>query len=605
MKKFFQEKTIVDALRNSKIADSFLACLCICKVLHFNSRINYSRWMTFEKSDLVKELVYYFDFETGKLKENDGVGKISIVFAKNFTSAFGKINPVYLAAVCFRKYGIPESVNSIQDLIDYIKAEFCLTEDFCKEVFFLNDVVLPEFTQSFSNVDFENMLKKQNGINEYGSFAISCGPKSVIKNSAGALGASYFQTLYSKMSSKICLITEYPEEYSFLEEDDEKSIAKNFSQKKKFFPSQDIYYGVPGTGKSFRVDAEINAAIKKYNDENPDSQVSYEKQVTRVVFHPEYGNADFIGQIMPKVCEEGGVDYVFKAGPFSKILRKAYLNPSKPYFLIIEEINRGNAAAIFGDIFQSLDRLKNDETSDGETIRNEVYKYKAGWSKYGITNEEINAYILRGAESIEKDSDVDYDSTSEDMPKAAIRIPARGMHFSVNSAIRLPPNLSLYATMNTSDQNVFTLDNAFQRRWEMKQVSNDLKNDDAHLDEKNQYNQPIGSTNVKWGDFRERINEIIMESAEENGLSSLDDKRLGGWFIIPRKIQDSNETEITDEAFAEKVLKYLWDDAFKFDRQKHFGCIKTLEELTKEFKKVGFEIFRDETLSCLQKKRGF
>lgn len=208
-------------------------------------------------------------------------------------------------------------------------------------------------------------------------------------------------------------------------------------------------------------------------------------------------------------------------------------------------------------------------------------------------------------ESIEKDSDVDYDSTSEDMPKAAIRIPARGMHFSVNSAIRLPPNLSLYATMNTSDQNVFTLDNAFQRRWEMKQVSNDLKNDDAHLDEKNQYNQPIGSTNVKWGDFRERINEIIMESAEENGLSSMEDKRLGGWFIIPRKIQDSNETEITNEAFAEKVLKYLWDDAFKFDRQKHFGCIKTLEELTKEFKKVGFEIFRDETLSCLQKNVDF
>lgn len=377
--------------------------------------------------------------------------------------------------------------------------------------------------------------------------------------------------------------------------------AKDFSPKKKQFPVQVIYYGVPGTGKSFRVDAEINAAIKKYNDENPDSQVSYEKQVTRVVFHPEYGNADFIGQIMPKVREEGGVDYVFKAGPFSKILRKAYLNPAKPYFLIIEEINRGNAAAIFGDIFQSLDRLKNDETSDGEMIRNEVYKYKAGWSKYGITNDEINAYILRGAESIEKDSDVDYDSTSEDMPKAAIRIPARGMHFSVNSAIRLPPNLSLYATMNTSDQNVFTLDNAFQRRWEMKQVSNDLKNDEDHLDEKNQYDQEIGCTHVKWGDFRERINEIIMESAEENGLSSMEDKRLGGWFIIPKKLQDSDETVITDEAFAEKVLKYLWDDAFKFDRQKHFGDVKTLEELTKRFKAVGFKIFSDESLSILQK----
>ncbi len=367
--------------------------------------------------------------------------------------------------------------------------------------------------------------------------------------------------------------------------------AKDFSPKKKQFPSQVIYYGVPGTGKSFRVDAEINDAIKKYNDENPDSRVSYEKQVTRVVFHPDYGNADFIGQIMPKVREEGGVDYVFKAGPFSKILRKAYLNPAKPYFLIIEEINRGNAAAIFGDIFQLLDRLKNGETSDGETIRNEVYKYRAGWSKYGITNEEINGFILKGAESTEKDPDVDYDSTSEDMPTAAIKIPARGMHFSINSAIRLPPNLSLYATMNTSDQNVFTLDNAFQRRWEMKQVSNDLKNDDSYLDEKNQYNQAIGSTHVKWGEFRERINEIIVESAEESGLSSMEDKRLGGWFI----------TKFGEADFAEKVLKYLWDDAFKFDRQKHFGDVKTLEELTEKFKTDGFKIFKDDSIGSLQK----
>lgn len=149
--------------------------------------------------------------------------------------------------------------------------------------------------------------------------------------------------------------------------------------------------------------------------------------------------------------------------------------------------------------------------------------------------------------------------------------------------------------MNTSDQNVFTLDNAFQRRWEMKQVSNDLKNDSA------QYNQIIGSTYVKWGDFREKINEIIMESAAENGFSSMEDKRLGGWFIIPKKTKDSEEGKITDEAFAEKVLKYLWDDAFKFDRQKHFGSIKTLEELTTEFKKVGFGIFRDESLNSLQK----
>ena len=376
-----------------------------------------------------------------------------------------------------------------------------------------------------------------------------------------------------------------------------------------FTPTQIIYYGVPGTGKSFQVDEEINKVISKYNEgKTEDDKISYEKQTTRIVFHPDYGNADFIGQIMPKIREAGGVDYVFKAGPFSQILRKAYLNPNKPYFLVIEEINRGNAAAIFGDIFQSLDRLKNNETSDGERIRNEAYKYTAGWSKYGVTNEEINSYILDIEKNFERDSDINYDSDDPtNAPKAAIKIPARGMHFSINSAIRLPPNLSIYATMNTSDQNVFTLDNAFQRRWEMKQISNDLAHDDPAADTTKQYDEIIGNTNVKWGVFRDEINSIIMQSAEENGLSSMDDKRLGGWFITPKKEDNAAEGEtpkITNEAFAEKVLKYLWDDAFKFDRSKHFGEIKTLEDLTKEFKKEGFKVFKDESISKLSQQNG-
>ena len=386
-----------------------------------------------------------------------------------------------------------------------------------------------------------------------------------------------------------------------------KSLSSEHIQLLTFTPTQIIYYGVPGTGKSFQVDTEINKAISKYNEEkSEDDKISFEKQVIRIVFHPDYGNADFVGQIMPKTREDNrGVDYVFKAGPFSQILRKAYLNPNKPYFLVIEEINRGNAAAIFGDIFQSLDRLKNNETSDSERIRNEVYKYTAGWSKYGVTNEEINSYILDIEKNSERDPNIDYDSDdSTNAPKAAIKIPARGMHFSINSAIRLPPNLSIYATMNTSDQNVFTLDNAFQRRWEMKQVSNDLAHDDPAADTTKQYDQIIGSTSVKWGEFRENINEIIMQSAEENGLSSMEDKRLGGWFITPKKTENSEEIKITDEAFAEKVLKYLWDDAFKFDRSKHFGDIKTLEDLTKIFKKEGFKVFKDESISKLSPQNG-
>ena len=387
-----------------------------------------------------------------------------------------------------------------------------------------------------------------------------------------------------------------------------------------FTPTQIIYYGVPGTGKSFQVDAEINETICKYNKgKASDDLISYEKQVTRVVFHPDYGNADFIGQVMPK-SRKGGIEYEFKPGPFSQILRKAYLNPNRPYFLVIEEINRGNAAAIFGDIFQSLDRLKGSESSEGERIRNEVYKYTAGWSKYGITNEEINGYILDIEKNPERDSDISYDSDDpENAPKAAIRIPALGMHFSINSQIRLPPNLSLYATMNTSDQNVFTLDNAFQRRWEMKQVPNKLaskipEGTTAEQQEKlkaevSQYNAYIGGskedggTSVEWGVFRDEINKVIMRSAEQNGLSSMEDKRLGGWFIVPMKSDEKEGSTaiITKEAFAEKVLKYLWDDAFKFDRASHFGKVQTLEELVENFEKDGFNVFIDAEIKKLQR----
>lgn len=352
---------------------------------------------------------------------------------------------------------------------------------------------------------------------------------------------------------------------------DEESVADS-SSKKTQIPSQVIYYGVPGCGKSHQIQVELKK--KNIFEEN--------RQLRRVVFHPDYCNADFVGQILPETKKDGGVFYRFKAGPFTKILREAYENPDKEYALIIEEINRGNASAIFGDLFQLLDRKPSN--AEVETVNGN--SYGPGWSDYCVENDYINAYF-RGV----------YDSEDSAAPLPSKKL--GNIIFNDNVDIRLPPNLSLYATMNTSDQNVFTLDNAFQRRWEMKQVSNDLKNDDPK--EQNQYNLTIGNTEVKWGDFRERINEIIMESAEESGLSSMEDKRLGGWFITPKKLQDPERSNIESEAFAEKVLKYLWDDAFKFDRQKHFGEVKTLEELVKKFKADGLKIFKDESIFSLQK----
>ena len=414
-----------------------------------------------------------------------------------------------------------------------------------------------------------------------------------------------------------------------------------------FTPSQIIYYGVPGCGKSHTVDEEINKAINEYNEgKTDDDKISYEDQVTRVVFHPDYGNADFIGQIMPKIRERGGVDYIFKPGPFSQILRKAYLNSSKPYFLVIEEINRGNAAAIFGEMFQLLDRIKDNKKDKSG--------YGPGWSSYSILNDDVNDYI-RDIKAYEKSDHsgcvkpnhpkdmLDGNGNPVDSPDAngkkeidfstatsycSLELILQGFDspqiFRESTAVRLPPNLSFYATMNTSDQNVFTLDNAFQRRWEMKQVPNKLRNSlpenateeqtkelEAEIEQYNEYiggTKEEGGTGVKWGVFRDEINKIIMRFAEDNGLSSMEDKRLGGWFIVPKKPDEKEDSKavITKQAFAEKVLKYLWDDAFKFDRNSHFNFNKdeepTLEKLIENFETKEFEIFVDPQIRELQKK---
>ncbi|MCR5218699.1 AAA family ATPase [Treponema sp.] len=335
----------------------------------------------------------------------------------------------------------------------------------------------------------------------------------------------------------------YMDEISIMEEIME--IQESTKNKNTLTSSQTIYYGVPGSGKSHK----INEIIKDIPDE----------QKMRVVFHPEYTNADFVGQILP-VQDSEGIDYRFKAGPFSRILKKALKNPDKPYFLIIEEINRGNAAAIFGDLFQLLDRKAD------------------GWSSYSIDNLDINAFIRS-----------EDDRYSEKNPPSSKKIGE--IDFTENSSIRLPPNLSLYATMNTSDQNVFTLDNAFQRRWDMKLIENKFKGKDAE----SQRNAKIGGSDVTWEAFQTHINKKIGEMSSSMGMSSMEDKRLGCWFV------KAEEGEISKETFAEKVLKYLWDDAFKFNRDEIFDIkdkAVSLETIVQTFKNgdeaiCNWSIFKD------------
>lgn len=272
-----------------------------------------------------------------------------------------------------------------------------------------------------------------------------------------------------------------------------------------------LLYGVPGCGKSYTIKTE-------YCDDDD--------HMERAVFHPDYTYSDFVGQILPRV-DEGHIEYRFEPGPFTRILKKAVETPDESFYLVVEEINRGNAPAIFGDTFQLLDR---DES---------------GCSEYGVSNENISNYVYGDA----------------------------------TTKIKIPENLFVLATMNTSDQNVFTLDTAFKRRWTMRMIKN-------NIDACGYAGHQICAWGITWGTFARAINQKITELGENN-LSN-EDNRLGAYFVREADLNDA-------ERFGEKILMYLWNDAFKFDHDKVFKAeYRTLDELIAGFVRVGFAVFSDD-----------
>jgi len=375
--------------------------------------------------------------------------------------------------------------------------------------------------------------------------------KLCIPNSGGQFDVYDSQGKLIESNSLDRIIKHTPDIVDFLNSKQSLINTNLIQNNLPFTPSQIIYYGVPGCGKSNKIREQLKNVP--------------EKNKVRVVFHPEYTNAEFIGQILPKV--NGHVTYEFTPGPFAQIIKRAYLNPNEHFYLVIEEINRGNAAAIFGDTFQLLDRLKAGETDSlgNDPANAAVNTFTEGWSQYFVQNDDINGYIRGNEDSIQ----------------------IGNIRFDSNTAIRLPPNLSILATMNTSDQNVFTLDNAFQRRFDMELVRNEFDLTQPAVNA--QYEAEIDDTGIKWGKFWGWINAKI--TATLKGLSSTEDKRLGVWFV-------SNVNGIIDDkVFAEKVLKFLWDDVFKFKRPQVFAKdIDTLEKLINSFEnppagKERFDVF--------------
>lgn len=294
---------------------------------------------------------------------------------------------------------------------------------------------------------------------------------------------------------------------------------------------QQIFYGAPGTGKSY----EINDLTKAYS-------------TIRTTFHPDSDYSTFVGAYKPtmeetpvygvqgfEVAKEKRITYTFVKQAFLKAYLGAwqkYANgneTAEPQFLVIEEINRGNCAQIFGDLFQLLDRSDNGFSTypieADSDLQNEIKKAFAEGGEYAIENgldvdDAVDGYTSNYGETL-----------SDDIKNGRVLL--------------LPNNLYIWATMNTSDQSLFPIDSAFKRRWDWRYVK--------IADAGKGWKIRCGNEYCDWWKFVEEINKRIAKE------TSSDDKKLGYFFCKPPK----DSSEISEEKFVGKVLFYLWNDVFK------------------------------------------
>lgn len=269
-------------------------------------------------------------------------------------------------------------------------------------------------------------------------------------------------------------------------------------------PLQQIFYGAPGTGKSHTVDTKYVKGNKCF----------------RITFHPDTDYASFVGCYKPKMGGPTGEDITYSFVP--QVFLNAYIyawnHPDEPTYLVIEELNRGNCAQIFGDIFQLLDRQKTGHP---------------GYSKYTINADSDIATYLSG-ELKDKES---YEKVIREIygPKE--------FDFSI---LALPSNLNILATMNTSDQSLFPIDSAFKRRWGMEYVGvnyTDAEQFTVVIDETHKYS---------WSEILKGLNGYIKQEKHSTN------KILGNRFV-----QSDENNVISAVAFRDKVLFFLFNDVFK------------------------------------------
>jgi hypothetical protein len=449
--------------------------------------------------------------------------------------------------------------NSILNLRDYVDT-VSQYKDISKDVELTSDTLILK-TQRLK--DFSTSLT-----NEPYYFAITAYPAVILAKKEGyTIDVKDFEEKLSngKSNKNIDAFLKFVKDLKTTDSKSESMYLHNQLQL--------IYYGAPGTGKSY--------ATKQVVAEYPET--------IRTTFHPDSDYSTFVGAYKPtttkeeryglngsntialvypegekkgKPIKDGKIAYKFVKQAFLKAYIKAWRffrdscadgKELSPQFLVIEEINRGNCAQIFGDLFQLLDR-------------------KNGFSEYPIeADEDIQKALLEEEPedglSFGKDGmnftaeqityiNQQYDIVGQPSQKVAEKI-------RLGQVLVLPPNFYIWATMNTSDQSLFPIDSAFKRRWEWKyvRICEGKKEDGTVLDYRIKFNVPGEEpVDVKWWDFVKAINKQIEDATKS------EDKKLGFFFCKPDK--KANETDdcntvISAETFVGKVVFYLWQDVFK------------------------------------------
>ena len=561
-------------LTRQRISGKFIGILFILKNMSYQTVLNTAlgdlKYASYNKNMLKNDLKSYFSLNPENEPNVENRELESIIFINDFKNwvlrnllGGQKISASNFAIFVFRNTFFEQPITK-RELETRLRQLLNISDDLY-QAWFLDSNSEETLNMEQTAFRWNNFMLNGNQYNfgtGHKSIVFTAGNGDVYSTAAAPhelTRGPFYQPIYASHENAIQFI---PQAF-FLQNSDEQ-----IEHHDQFFNhSQIIYFGAPGTGKSNKIENDIFVDANENSLHTGLSSVE-EKYKFRTTFHPDYDYAQFVGAYKPKTVPTSSQDdedptdndqdrpnqkkteitYEFTPQVFAKAYVRAWLeylkatnhNPDatgEKVYLVIEEINRGNCAQIFGDIFQLLDRKNGHsaysidiDVDFAEHIEKQLVEAERAdenvaapdfWNRYKVKIQEWNR-VNNGELAVAIDDD--------EFCKVA-----------------LPPNLIILATMNTSDQSLFPMDSAFKRRFDWEYVPID----DLHPNAR--FNIVIdGDYSCPWLTFLKKVNENIL------AVTHSEDKQMGEFFIKPK-----DGSNIKFEEFRSKVLFYLWDSIYK------------------------------------------